>query len=404
MGPGRTEQIIQTKPLRILLSHVYAWPEVRRGGERYMHELGAALTAAGHHVTIATSSPAPGRDRILGVDVRLYPTRPWLRRYEQLQREAAFGLETLARWALRRFDVWHAFGTADAAAAAPLGRVRRVPGLRVRSVYTDLGNPVRSWRAPRPDADLHEYVVRNIESYLCLSEFSGDWLRHDYAREPIVVGGGVDLDRFAPAPARTSSPSLLFSGSVSEGRKNLPLLLDALARIRQRRPEVRLRVTGPGDAGPVLAAAPAAAREGTDVLGLGAVGDVERWYGEAWATVLPSQFEAFGLVLVESLACGTPVVTLDEGGPAELATPGVGFRAAGINAEDLAVACEAALDLAAAGPATTAACRAAAAHHDWRTGVVPKLEAVYRGQVGGRTATTVAAAMTSGTTTHGAAC
>ncbi|MEY2469223.1 MAG: hypothetical protein QOF21_1921, partial [Actinomycetota bacterium] len=33
--------------MRILLSHVYSWPEVRRGGERYLHELGAALVEAG---------------------------------------------------------------------------------------------------------------------------------------------------------------------------------------------------------------------------------------------------------------------------------------------------------------------------------------------------------------------
>jgi len=383
-----------TGAMRVLLSHVYAWPEVRRGGERYLHELGAALVAEGHRVTIATSSPAPGRGRVLGVDVTYYPVRPWLRRYEEFQREAAFGLETLLRWAPRRFDVWHAFGTADAAAAAALSRARRLPIGRVRSVYTDLGNPVKAWRDARHDADLHAFVVRNIDAYLCLSDYSGDSLRRDYGREPIVVGGGVDLARFEPAPARTAHPTLLFSGSVNERRKNLPLLLDALAVLRARRPEVRLRITGPGDVDRVLASAAPAARDAVDVLGLGEVGDLERWYGEAWATVLPSQWEAFGLVLVESLACGTPVVTLDEGGPAELATSGVGFRARERDAESLADACEAALDLAAAGAATVAACRAAAERHDWRRGVVPKLEAVYRGEGTGRRAGIVAPVMT----------
>jgi phosphatidylinositol alpha-mannosyltransferase len=363
------------RPLRILLTHVYAWPDVRRGGERYMHEASAALADAGHKVTILSTSPNPGRRQVLGVDVRYLPRRNRLRRYGELSVEACFGVESLAREALARLDVWHAFGTADGAAAATLGRWRPF----VRSAYTDLGNPDRSWREARPDARLVERIVRDVDEYLCLSAFSQSFLVSDYGRSGRVIGGGVDLRRFAPAKQRRPEPTLLFSGSVSEPRKNLPLLLEALAVLRERRPDVRLLITGPGDAGPSLAAAPARAREAAEWIGVGEVADLERLYGEAWATVLPSEQEAFGLVLVESLACGTPVVTLAEGGPAELATPGVGFQAVERTAAALADACEAALDLAATGAEAVEACRAAAARHDWRSGVVPKLEAAYRG-------------------------
>jgi glycosyltransferase involved in cell wall biosynthesis len=365
--------------VRILLTHVYAWPEVRRGGERYLHELSAALQDAGHQVTVVSTAPEPGRALVLGVEVIYLPRRPWLRRYQDLSTEACFGLEVLGRRALSRIDVWHALGTADGATASWLGRWR--PG--VRSVYTDLGNPVRAWRESRPDAALHARIVRDVDEYVCLSSFAEQMLTRDYQRTGRVVGGGVDTSRFVPSAARTQTPTLLYSGSLTDSRKNLPLLLEAVAVLRGRR-DVRLVVSGPGDVGPVLAAAPEAARACTEVAGLGDAAELGRLYGEAWATVLPSEHEAFGLVLVESLACGTPIVALrDGGGPAELVTPGVGALA-DRSADGLADACDTALDLAAAGAATVDACRSAASAHDWRTSVVPRLEAVYRGGLPGR--------------------
>ena len=357
--------------LRIALTHVYCWPEVRRGGERYLHELSAALQAAGHRVSVLSTGPAPSRDEILGVPVRRFRRRR-LRpsRYRDQSDEVAFAGQALAHLAPRGLDVWHAFGISDAAAASVLGSVRRV-----RSVYTDLGIPARQSRSRRPDRRIHQLVVDRVDRYLCLSETAGSYLRSDYGREPEVVGGGVDLARFEPAAAREPTPTLIFTSSLTEPRKNLPLLLEAVALLRTRRPDVRLWLSGPGDPTATLAAAPAAAREATDVLGVGVPEDLVGWYGRAWATVLPSVHEAFGLVLVESLACGTPVVALDQGGPGEIVRPGVGAIAEA-TAESLAASCEEALDLAAVSD-TAAACRAEAERYDWRTGVVPRLEALY---------------------------
>jgi glycosyltransferase involved in cell wall biosynthesis len=83
-----------------------------------------------------------------------------------------------------------------------------------------------------------------------------------------------------------------------------------------------------------------------------------RAYGEAWVAVLPAVDEAFGLVLVEALACGTPVVGYAGGGIPEIVDrDGVGRLFHRLEPEALA---EAILDtLETAGdPATAARCRA----------------------------------------------
>jgi len=357
--------------VRILLTHVYAWPEVRRGGERYLHEVGAGLAAAGHDVRIVSTAREPHRAHIRGVDVS------YLRRRNKLQRrigpladELWFGAQVLAHLSLRKFDVWHALGTADAAAASITGSVRNVT-----SVYTDLGITARSWREQRPDRRLYDIVVRRVDRYICLSEAAARSVGRDYGRETFVLGGGVDLDDFAPATSRNTSPALLFISDMDEPRKNFPLLLDAVALLRDRRPDVELWLAGPGDPEPALARAPARARDAVVNLGVGALADLPALYGRSWATVLPSSGEAFGLVVLESLACGTPVVTLDDGGPAELVAGGVGAKA-GPTPESLADACERALALS---QETDIAerCRAAAEPHDWKRGVIPRLERIY---------------------------
>ena len=358
--------------LRIALTHVYGWPEVRRGGERYLHELGRALQGAGHQVTIFTTARNAHRGTELGVPVRYFRRRHLARSKMGPQSdEAAFAAEAAARLAVRPVDVWHALGTADGAAASVLGRVRRT-----RSVYTDLGVPDKWYRDTRPDCALHRRVVRDVNSYICLSSYAAAALDRDYGRTADRIGGGVDLARFRPCRARSPEPVLLYSGVVDEPRKRLRLLVEATALLRAELPGLQLWVSGPGDLARVLDGAPAAGIDAVVHLGLGPVGDQPRLYGTAWATVLPSKSEAFGLSLLESLACGTPIVACtDGGGSGDLVRPGVG-EICEPTVTALAEACRAALDLS-QDPGVADACRAAAAPFDWSTAIVPAMERLY---------------------------
>ena len=363
--------------MRIVLSHVYSWPEVRRGGERYLHEVASALQDAGHDVRVVSSALRSGRGDVLGVPVTWFQRRALLRqRLGECSDEFGFGVRAGAHLFARGVDVWHALGTSDAAVASALGAARSF-----HSVHTTLGIPSRSYRDSRPDRRLHDLVVRRVNSYICLSEAAAEALRSGWGREPVVVGGGVDLRRFAPS-ARHPRPVLLYSGTLDDPRKNVALLVEAVGILRRRVPDLELWISGPGDLDRILEGASASARDSVVDVGLGTPEEHAARYARAWATVLPSHDEAFGLCLVESLAAGTPIVVLEgSGGPAEIVRPGVGF-ASQPSAAELAEACARVLELAQT-PGIADACRAAAARYDWRTGVVPQLEKVYQGS--GRT-------------------
>jgi phosphatidylinositol alpha-mannosyltransferase len=310
---------------------------------------------------------------VLGVPVQRLPVRR-IRRYGELDVQAAFGLQALTRLApdalLGRYDVWHATSTADAAAAALMSRSRRV-----RSVFTDHGFPARRSREQRSDRALHRYVVEHVGAYVCVSASAGAYLRADYGRDAVVVPPGVRLDAHAPG-RRATRPTLLYAGDLAEPRKGVPLLVEAAGLLRQQVPDLQVWLLGQGDAGAALAAAPDGLVTRCELVDDATLREA---YAQAWATVLPSTAESFGMTVVESLASGTPaVVREDGGGPAEIVSSDEIGRHAGPTPADLAAACAEALELA-ADPRTVDRCRERARDFDWDASVVPAMVEVYAG-------------------------
>jgi glycosyltransferase involved in cell wall biosynthesis len=359
--------------VRIALTHAFCWPEVRRGAERFLPELAAALARRGHDVVHYSSAREPGREQVRGVDtVRL--RRVFAAHYRH---EADFGLRLLPRLAAERFDAVHSLGRHDAVASIRAARLRRDGR---RTVFTDLGLPdPRWWREQgRRQARAAARVVAGIDVYSGMSQSAVGHLAANYGRaDGVVVPGGVDLAAFAPAPAREPAPTILFSGAVAEPRKGVAVLLEALPLIAASEPDVTLWLSGPGDAAPLLAAAPPSARERIRVLGLGAVDGQPERYGRAWVTCLPSTHDSFGMSLLESLACGTPVVTTTHSAPQELVAAGVtGELCAPHDPGALAAACLRALALTRT-PGIDERCRATAREYDWDRALAPLCERLY---------------------------
>jgi glycosyltransferase involved in cell wall biosynthesis len=333
-------------------------------------ETARTLSTRGHDVTVLTAGERASdtTDATTGYDtVRLR------RRFENGPRhERWFGIALLRHLARGHFDVVHSLMPHDAVAAI---RTRRLGGHC--TVFEEMGIPIKPWWRGDPDEKARLRVVRDIDVYGCMSQFALDALRRECARDGVLIPGGVRLEEFRPAAARSPHPTVLFSAMLDEPRKGLTTLLDAIAMVAVDVPDVRLLLSGPGDPSAALAAAPDAARARTEVLPLGTPEDQADRYATAWATALPSINESFGMALVESLACGTPIVVANHSAPPELVTPETGALYEPGDTDSLARALHHAIALA-QDIATVARCRATAARYDWDTALAPKLEEIYR--------------------------
>lgn len=180
------------------------------------------------------------------------------------------------------------------------------------------------------------------------------------APERIVVNPyGADWDAFALPPVKDglAAPGsgrplrFLYVGSVI-ARKGVPVLLDAWKRLAPRDAELWIA----GGVGPrerkLIPELP-----GLRVLGQVAKADMPALYASADVFVLPSLFEGFGLVILEALAAGLPVISTPHTGAVEAVdAPALGRLVPVLDAEALGEAMRAYLDA----PPDRAAVRAAA--------------------------------------------
>jgi D-inositol-3-phosphate glycosyltransferase len=213
-----------------------------------------------------------------------------------------------------------------------------------------------------------------------MSRHALDLLQSEYGRTGTLTPGGVRVDQFVPATAREPQPTILFSAALDEPRKGGANLVRALDIVMRTEPDVRLWLSGPGDPGQILAEASERTRQRIDVLPLGDPETQAERYGRAWVTALPSWSDSFGLVVIESLACGTPVAASDHAALPELVTPGeTGALCDPEDVESVASALCAAIEIARRST-TVDACRSSAATWDWDTVIAPGYEGIYAGE------------------------
>ena len=140
-----------------------------------------------------------------------------------------------------------------------------------------------------------------------------------------VLRNGVDTERFTPQPdARqrlgvAGSPLLLSVGNLLPVKRH-GLVIEALALLRQMHPQARLAIVGAGPLQAELAAQAAALGLCDAVHLVGAVPQDEllQWYSAADLLVLASSREGWPNVLLEAMACGTPVLASRVGGVPEI--------------------------------------------------------------------------------------
>jgi glycosyltransferase involved in cell wall biosynthesis len=164
-------------------------------------------------------------------------------------------------------------------------------------------DPVRRW--------FYRRSARRAAVIVTISEFSRQEIVAAYGIAPeriIVTPLGVS-EIFRPATtARAEAPFLLHVGDL-HARRNLGIVVRALARLPQPRPTLVLAGVDRGVAHQLLDdATRLGVRDAIDIRGRVSDAELVTLYQQCAALVYPSRYEGFGFPLVEAMACGAPVI------------------------------------------------------------------------------------------------
>lgn len=160
----------------------------------------------------------------------------------------------------------------------------------------------------------------------------------EYLRERVACSTGRDMsdielfrcgfDPVRPDDSIERGTDLLYLGRLAQ-EKGVDVLVRAFRQVRDAGHDVRLRIVGAGDAERSLVALAISLGIGDFVAFHPFTSDeqqVDTELRRAAALVLPSVFEPFGLVLLEAMSRGLPVIACNGGGPTEIVTDGVTGR------------------------------------------------------------------------------
>jgi D-inositol-3-phosphate glycosyltransferase len=380
---------------------VHTCPLAALGGKEtggmnvYVRELSRQLASMGVPVDVFTRSQDPRIPRVVEladgarvVHVPAGPEAPMPR--ERVHAHLDEFVHRVDAWRLAAgadYRLVHAHYWLSGVAALALRERWRTPVVQMFHTLGHLKNgAARADDDREPDLRLREEsrVARTVDRIVAASHVERRELGRLYgatANRVHVIPCGVDTALFTPgntAAARATlgldaRPTLLYVGRIAP-IKGLVTLLDAVARLRDLGRSVRLLVVG-GDTDEPIAPHEAYVRGRTCALGLcnavtflGAQPQavLRDYYVAADVVVMPSYYESFGMVALEAMACGRPVIASRVGGLASTVRDGItGFLVPDGNADMLAQR----LDRALADPALRARLGAAgvewAAEHGW---------------------------------------
>jgi glycosyltransferase involved in cell wall biosynthesis len=270
-----------------------------------IHELAHGLMARGHQPRLITSHPGfPARSFEDGLPIvrhwRPPNSRLERRHFEQYLTHVPFSYLSLR---LGDDDVAHALFPTDALAGARWSRRTGRP-----SILGYMGIPDHSGvTSRRLRTEIILKAASECTAVTALSRKAADAFWRWLGIEALVIHPGVDLSRFAPSGERADAPTIFCAASMEIPRKRVDLLIEAYGIVRRERPDARLVLLKP--ANDAVAERLGATQKGIELIDpVAEPADLASHYGRAWVSALPSTGDSFGIVLIESLACGTPVV------------------------------------------------------------------------------------------------
>lgn len=307
------------------------------GIPRVAAALARGLTRRGHDVTVCTTDAADAstravvRDDYEGVTVYIFRNRSNRLAY-RWQFFTPIGLSAFLRDRAAGFDVAH------------LHACHNLPGVQAARALTRAGVPyvvspngtalrIERRRLAKLAFDLAagRRVLRDASRVLAVTSAERDRLSAAgiHGTRLTVLPNPIDERQYAAPPDAASfrrqhgldgDPLVLYLGQLTP-RKGVDVLVRAFARVRAD--GARLFVAGnDGGTGRTIDTLARASQLGRRYMRVGVLRGAERLAALAAADVVayPSRDEAFGLVPVEALACGTPVVVSSDHGCGEVIT------------------------------------------------------------------------------------
>jgi glycosyltransferase involved in cell wall biosynthesis len=350
--------------MKIALTVPTYWPYVKRAG-RFINGLARYFVSRGHDITVITTKPGrPHRVEREGMDIVynkdfFHPLISPRCRYRMMT------WPFLSSLMGERFDIIQSLYYIDGFGVSMGKHLSRSEHVHyMGSDPFHLGS--------RLDRFMFERVIRSSTTVIVPSRYLQRTLQDEYGLQTHLIPCGVDTSYFQPiANKDLEKPRILCMAELGDPRKRVPLLIKAFERLKNTYPGAILQLSGYID--PLLSqryleSANPELCPSIDFLGVQKEEKIPSLYANAAITVLPSIQETFGMVLIESLSAGTPVVGARVGGiPDIISDPliGVLFDGNGEEAvESLFQAMVRSMELA-KNPATASHCRRHAQRYDW---------------------------------------
>ena len=375
--------------MKIAITGPHHWPYRRRGSAAYIYNLSKHLAEAGHTVEVITGKPGKSRvafDGLVKIYYLRYLLNPLLNRFK-VDRVHMFSANCLVHFLTNKYDVVHCMYHPDGFTLSHLRKVKKIRYVQlVPTVPFDF-----HWKHSPIDPYMFEKATRGADMCIAPSHYAQDYMMSNNNLKCELVPCGVDMEHFRPCGKKNMNvPRILCTAALHDERKRIPLLLKAFEMLlNEGRPAIlQLAAETTAHTDKYLSSLVSSdVLKSVQILPSVTYKELPEYYSAASATVLSSVSETFGMNMVESLACGTPVVGTNSGAiPEIINNPGIGYLFENDDNESVSVlnlynAIKSTLELAGESD-TVELCRQHASQYDWKK-VVKQMILLYERALSG---------------------